>query len=365
MQSFWLRWTMCMALSCTTLTVEAGHRWGLKEGTPSLKSAGQLAFGPDGILFIGDAIGAQVLAVDTGDATPAAASIAYDIKDLTKELAQLADGNGAITINDLAVNPLSQNVYLSLSIGESKAPGIVRVNGAGQLGWLSLVNVPFLTATLPNPPPDQVVGEGPRARNRRPDAITDLAYARGKLLVAGLTTEAVASRIREFPFPFADRETGLAVEIYHGAHGRVEDNAVVRTFIPMTIDGQPSLLAGFTCTPLVRFPIDALESSEKVRGTTVAELGNRNTPIDLLAYEQQGETFLLMSNTSRGVMKISTKEIGRSQGITAPVAETEGQPFETIKDLAGLTHFDRLSDTTIVALVQHEGGLSLKTATLP
>jgi len=218
---------------------------------------------------------------------------------------------------------------------------------------------------LPNPPEDKVVGEGPRARNRRPEAITDLAYVDGKLLVSGLTSEQAASKIREFPFPFADREVGTAIEIYHGAHGKLEDNAVVRTFIPMTIDGTPSLLAGFTCTPLVRFPIDSIESGEKVRGTTVAELGNRNMPIDLVAYKQGDQNFLLMSNTARGVMKISTKNIGRNDGITEPIKETAGQTYETVKSLDGMTHFDQLNDTQIVLLMAKDGGLSLKTAALP
>ena len=40
----------------------------------------------------------------------------------------------------------------------------------------------------------------------------------------------------------------------------------------MNINGEPSLLAGFVCTPLVRFPVNSLKSSEKTRGTTVAEL---------------------------------------------------------------------------------------------
>src|SRR5437763_11586350 len=39
----------------------------LKKGTPDLKSAGALAFGPEGILFVGDTRGAALFAIDTGD----------------------------------------------------------------------------------------------------------------------------------------------------------------------------------------------------------------------------------------------------------------------------------------------------------
>lgn len=360
-----LRLSLTAALVCVAVTADAAHRWGLKDGTPQLKSAGQLAFGPDGILFIGDATAAQVVAVDTKDAKSTKDTPSPNIDNLSEQLKKLTGDKGEVTVNDLAVNPISKNVYLSISIGEAKTPGIVKVEGTNKLSLVSLENIPFLAVNLPNPPEDKVVGQGPRARNRRGDAVTDLAYVEGKLLVSGLTSEQQASKIREFPFPFADRETGTPIEIYHGAHGKLEDNAVVRTFIPMTIDGKPSLLAGFTCTPLVRFSLDNIESGEKTRGTTVAELGNRNSPYDLVAYTQGNESFLLMSNNNRGVMKISTQNIGRSDGITEPIAQTAGQAYETIQSLEGMSHFDKLNDTTIVALMGKEGALSLKTVPLP
>src|SRR5262249_60159711 len=45
----------------------AGPRDSLKKGTPELQSISALAFGPEGILFIGDARAAAVVAVDTQD----------------------------------------------------------------------------------------------------------------------------------------------------------------------------------------------------------------------------------------------------------------------------------------------------------
>jgi hypothetical protein len=355
---------MVVVVLSTAALADAAHRWGLKEGTPELKSAGQLAFGPEGVLFIGDAIGAQIVAVDTQDAKLAAEKPVRNIDRLDEKLSKLLNAK-SVAVNDLAVNPLSGNIYLSVSIGEAQGPGIVRIDAQGELSRLSLEQIPFLKATLPNPPEDKVVGEGPRARNRRPEAITDLAYVDGKLLVSGMALEAgkLLSKIREYPFPFADREIGANIEIYHGNHGRLEDNAAVRTFIPMTIDGQPSLLAGFTCTPLVRFTLDSVQSGSTARGTTVAELGNRNTPLDMVAYKN-GD-YLLMSNDRRGVMKISTRDIGRSRGITEPVGGTAGQEFETIVELEGTVQFDRLDDDRIVVVLLRDGALTLKTAPLP
>jgi hypothetical protein len=364
MRTNWIRWGVTAVLVVATTQLDAAHKWNLKEGNPALKSAGQLAFGPDGILFIGDATGAQVVAIDTGDAKAVADKPARDVERLDQKLAELAKAD-KVAVNDLAVNPLSGNIYLSVSIGAKNTPGLVKIDGKGELSQVSLDKVAFLAAKIANPPEDKVVGEGRRAKNRRPEAITDLAYVEGKLLVSGLTADKAPSAIREYPFPFADREAGTNIEIYHGAHGRLEDYAAVRTFIPLNIDGKPSLLAGFTCTPLVRFSLDDIGSTEKVRGTTVAELGNLNHPLDLIAYEKGDERFLLMANTARGVMKISTKGIGRDEGINEPIKETAGQEYETISELEGTKQVDKLTDDQIVVILEKDGALTLKTVMLP
>jgi hypothetical protein len=141
----------------------------------------------------------------------------------------------------------------------------------------------------------------------------------------------------------------------------------VRTFVPFTIDGEPTLLAGFTCTPLVKFPLDSLKSGQKVRGTTVAELGNRNQPLDMIVYKKDGKNFLLLSNSARGVMKISTEKIRENAGLSEPVrgGGTAGQPYETIKELQGVEQMDRLNDDYAVVLIKGEGGSDLKTVELP
>ena len=46
----------------------------LTSGKADLKSAGALAFGPDGVLFVGDSVGGAVVALDTGDQTAAKAA---------------------------------------------------------------------------------------------------------------------------------------------------------------------------------------------------------------------------------------------------------------------------------------------------
>src|SRR5689334_11686581 len=90
----------------------------LKQGKADLKSAGPLAFGPEGILFVGDTKGAALFAIDTGDRARAAEKRPVQVKDLAgKVAAMLGTNSKQVQINDLAVNPRSGNVYLSVSRG--------------------------------------------------------------------------------------------------------------------------------------------------------------------------------------------------------------------------------------------------------
>lgn len=332
---------------------------------------GALAFGPDGILFVGDAKSATIFAIATGDTKVERSPARIQLPALNNQVAKLLKTTtDQLTINDLATNPISGTVFLSVTKGKDAGatPAIVSVSGDGKLAELSLTKIPFQKVVLPDAPEDKEVTRNGRSSNPRNDTITDLAYAEGKVFSSGLAAGSSPSSVHQIPFPFAEGLTGTSVEIYHGAHGREENYAAIRTFVPITINGEPSLLAGFVCTPLVRFPISNLKSAEKARGTTVAELGNRNKPLDMIAYQKDGKDFLLMSNSARGVMKISTENIGRNDGIVEPIKDgkTAGQNYETIKELDGVVQLDRLSDDQIVVIVQAaDGSQDLKTVPLP
>jgi len=346
--------------------VEAANRWGLKPGKMELKSAGAMTFGPDGILFVGDPVAGAVYAVETGEGGRSVASPAQvNIKGVSAKLAELLGvAEADVKVNDLAVSPSNGEIYLSLAAGKPSRATIAKIDAEGKFSTLSLENVSHLRAELADAPESKQGQKG----NPRDDSITDLAYREGKLLVAGLAKGDAPSMVREFSFPFGEGATATNIEIFHAAHGRVEDYAVVRAFVPMVLDGEPVVLAGFTCTPLVRFPIKALESGVKVRGTTVAELGNRNRPLDMIVYEKDGASFVLMANSARGVMKISLAQVAENPGLTEPVKNggTAGQPFETIQELEGIEQLDRLGEKYAILLQKTaDGSLHLSTVALP
>jgi len=104
-------------------------------------------------------------------------------------------------------------------------------------------------------------------KTNRQDVTTDLQFADGKVLVAGLSNEEFGSQLRVIPFPFAAVDQGTSVEIFHGAHGKFETKSPVRTFAVFDVGGQPNVLAAYTCTPLVKIPVSELKPGNKVKGT--------------------------------------------------------------------------------------------------
>jgi hypothetical protein len=263
-----------------------------------------------------------------------------------------------LLINDMAVNPASGNVYLSVSRGRgaTATPVIVRVDGAGALSEVKLSDAKFSKATLEN-----IHASG----NNRNQSITDISFVDGKVLIAGLSNEEFASKLRSVAFPFTKADRGASVEIYHGAHGAVETRSPVRTFATIQVNGKTNVLAAYTCTPLVLFPVDDLKDGTKVTGKTIAELGNGNQPLDIITYQKDGKEFLLLSNTRRGVMKIGTEQIPSVTPINQKIDSTAGTKFETIVDLENVAQLDKLNNETAVLLVTANGSSELKTIALP
>lgn len=363
---------MCLGLFGAMLSpaVAADSQYGLKTGTPKIKSAGALAFGPDGILFVADPKSAAVFAIDTEDAkSPSSESAAVNVNNIDQKIAAaLGTKADNVMINDMVANPATGNVFLSVSRGRGPQamPAVLRVSPDGQISDVALKNVSFSQVTIPNAPEDKVVGEGRRRGNRRQESITDIAFLDGRVIIAGLSNEEFASNLRAVYFPFAEADSGTSVEIFHGAHGKFETRSPVRTFVPFSIDGEPHLLAAYTCTPLVKFPISDLKPGKKVRGETVAELGNRNRPLDMFVYEQSGQTYVLMANSARGVMKIKTAGVDDIDAIEERINGTAGLSYETIEDWKGITQLDRLSDTHAVVIQETEDGKHhLKSMELP
>ena len=236
---------------------------------------------------------------------------------------------------------------------------------------ISFDEVEYTRIGVPNPPPAAtplVLADGRSIPvPNYPDAIdpaglmgvqtiTHMAFIEGNLFVSGLSNEEFASKMRVIPYPFRTANEGTSVEIYHGSHGQLETFSPVFTFVPYEIDGEPSIVASYLCTPLVKFPVSALEPGGKIQGTTIAEFGNRNRPIDMIVYEKDGRDYLLLSNNQRGVMKVPTEPFAEAAPITDYVPDTDGVPFETIETMAGVRQLDLLDASHAMLLLENPGG---------
>jgi hypothetical protein len=340
---------------------------GMKEGKPELKAMSQLAFGPEGVLFIADTKAAAIVAVATGDNKPNAVTGTVKAEAINQKIAALV-GTAAdqIEIMDLAVNPISRQPYLAVSRGRGPdaMPVLIRVKADGQPEIVSLERVKYSRAALPNPAPDAAPAAGGKGGNRRLEAITDIAYADGKLLVAGLSNEEFASTLRVIPVPFKTVDRGTSVEIYHGAHGAYETRAPVRTFVPYKIGNKDHVLAAYTCTPLVQFALSDLQPGAKIQGKTIAEFGNRNRPLDIIVYQKDGKDYLLLANSARGVIKVAAEQITGAAPITAKVADTQGLKFEKIA-WEGINQLDRLDGRNAIVVRTVGTSLNLETIALP
>lgn len=358
------------ALAFLSNTGSAAH-WteGMKEGQVAFKSVGPLAFGPDGILFAADTKAAALVAIDTGDTKPASESKALKVEGINTKIAGLlGTASDQILINDMVVNPVSRNAYLAVSRGRGPdaTPVLVRVKTDGQIEVVALDKVKFSRAELPDAPVEADTAEGVRRSNPRQESITDIAFLEDRVLVAGLSNEEFASTLRAIPFPFKTVGKGTSVEIYHGAHGKFETRSPVRTFVPFKIGNEPHLLAAYQCTPLVQFPLSELKPGAKIKGKTIAELGNRNRPLDMIVYQKEGKDYLLIANNSRGIMKINADEIAGSESITTRVEDKKGLAYQTIETWKGVDQLDRFDDKSAAVLRRGDGGsLNLESLPLP
>ena len=361
---------------------------GLQRGSVSLRSSGPITFGPDGVLFVADNAAATIHAIDVGDPGEASGAEPFDLEHVDERVASyLGASVDDVALRDLAVHPVSHDVYLSVQRGhgDDAQSVLVRVDHLdGSVSDVDLGDVPTASVKLDDAPdesdersdvtlPTDGSGEeltfGDRTirilkRPIRMATVTDLACVGDALFVAGLSNEEFASKLRRIPLPFGNAVEANNLEIFHVSHGQWETAAPIRTFVPY--EGGRSILASYTCTPVVHFSLDDVEPDTKVVGRTVAELGAMNQPLDMVSCTIGGEEHVLVANSSHGLIKIATSDIDDQPALTEP-KEPIGVPRE-VEDLQGIVKLENLNGSYVLALQVDDGGgkhlRSLKTASL-
>ena len=339
------------------------------KGAVTPQSISTLSFGPDGILFIGDSMGATIYALDLEDRTSRNSEEAVNISDLETKIGSLLGTDASdVLIHDMAVNPISQNVYFAVSRGLQKwnhvwklpndvanADVLLKVTPDGKMGEVSLKQIAHSKVTVKNPVDPELEISWKKTK-LRVDTFTDMAYSNGRLYVAGLSNEEFASTMRVVPFPFSEDVTSTQLEIFHGAHGKYETHSPIRTFIPQKINGKEHLLAAYLCTPLVVFPADHLEDNQKIKGRTLAELGSGNFPLDMVSYQKKGKPYILLINSARPTMRFDPEVLETSKDhIKTQAGPGVGMKFDHIRG-QGILQADRLNDEFVLMLTRRPNG---------
>src|SRR5262245_25870501 len=336
-----------------------------RTGKPDLHSMSALAFGPESVLFVGDGKGGAVFALDLGDKTPREVKDPKGVTDVEGKLAALLGATqGDVLVHDLAVNPVSKNVYLAVSRGRAglsspwnlpnavaDAGVLVRVDGDGRFGVVDLSSVRYARVDLPNPVDAAKKHVWKEGMSQRTETITAMSYAGGELWVAGLSNEEFAATMWHVKYPFAGPVAATTIENYHGAHGKYETEAPVRAFVAYPLKGKNYLLAAYLCTPLVTFPVDALQDKKHVRGRTIGEFGSGNYPLDMVLMKNEGRDKIVIANSNLPLMVVDPKDVEAFEGeITSkPPSYTAGVRFES-RSGTGIQQLDNLGSDHVLVL---------------
>ena len=347
-------------------------------GTPDIKSMSKLTFGPNGVLFMGDSKGASVYAFDFKDNKTGNKQGAINIQDIDQQIgALIGKPREQILIHDLAVNPISQNIYLTVSFGGKNAgerdifdPNyvndaslLVKIDTESCLSEVSLENVYYSRLQLAN-----AFSPGAKFRSGRSKNIFTIRYLNyydGHLYISGLSNEEFSSTFRIASFPFKKNHTTTGVEFYHGAHGQYETSSPINTFIKYNIRGKDHLLAAYSCTPLITIPLDQLRSNKKLRARTVAEIGPGSHPIDIRTYKKNGKEFILIANSTRGLIRMDPVDLAaQKKSIDYPTAKA-GVHYKTLIPGRQLKQLDILNDQYIVLLKLKKNQKGFDLASVP
>ncbi|MBI3823037.1 MAG: hypothetical protein HY289_10220 [Planctomycetes bacterium] len=342
------------------------------QGNPKLKSIEKLAFGPDGMLLIGDSKGSQVISVDTGDLKAAKWG-----DTATTGIDGVLAGKLGLTAKDiqilkLTVNPVSGKAYVAVRNLKMKQDVLLTIDGAGKVEEFSLENVKFNRYAL-------------TVNDKAVTTITDVVWAGDRILASGKAGDKFASRVFSITPGVKDAApTCYSAETYHVAHTRWETHAPMATIIPYEENGKRYFVGAYTCTPIVKYAMDDMKPNAQVKGTSIVELGSGNTPRDMFVYEKNGKKSILISTIrfqktfgptkywaarvdydllketknvdQKALWRIKPSDPGTDIGDRAVIA----------KDYFGVQFMSKLDDARALVIREEEkGGLSLRVLTLP
>jgi hypothetical protein len=346
---------------------------------PKLRSAGALAFGPGNVLFVGDtraggvhAYEFQAAAFDSQKDVFVGRAETFEgwvlVDKIDRKIAGLLGIDPVdVQINDMVVHRPSQQVFLSVHRGQGPHAEavIVKVNK----GKAELVDLASTKHSFADVGPVPTVEKFEFGGTQRDLAITNIDYYGGEIFVAGVSTGSFASKLRRIAYPFDGKLKSSSTEIWHAVHAQYETRAPIITQEIRELDGVPTLIAVYACTPLVRFPLSELRDGARVRGQMIGELGFGNTPLDIISYTDPTDRkdYVLVTNSSRSAVRISLSDVAAAKPMPVEVPPNSGPAgVNQFPIPAEAFHLDMLNPSWAVAIRRNvKDPRHLELATLP
>ncbi len=258
-------------------------------GDPQLSSAQRLAFGPGGVLLIGDGLSAQVVAIETGDTSP---DLRVEngfgrIDNVTGAAADLIGNKvtaAELQIDDIAINPVSWRTYIAITRYSTFEAYVLWVDVDGNLRMFDLQNV--VHAAIDVPP-----SEGNAAM------IADVAWTPDHVIASVTPQSFVRHEMAYMATPFEHEALAnqATTRIFHRSWGQWITEQPMDRFFTFERQGETFLVGSYTST-IVRFEsTDLQEGASDVVGTTVFDILDGRSVLDFITYERDGEMFVLAS----------------------------------------------------------------------
>jgi hypothetical protein len=305
--------TFALALALTVAAFSAPVQ-AKAETRDNPQYSGSITFSPEGVLFVGDNIGSAVFAYNTdpNKADPRDKEVKpFEIDRIDSAIARAIKTKvSALQVNDMAVHPITHEVYISLSElnGGKVTPAVVKVSATGKITAVDLNAEDRTEYKIKDAPtPDQhfvqrawLVPDVEKYRQKaetsmRSMTIVDMKFHNGELYIAGISNEEFASTLRKVPYPFAGEASTTYIKIYHTSHAQYETRAPIRAMTFADVDGKDTLVAAYTCSPLVLIPVDQLKDGAKVEGRVVGDMGN-GQPISMVNVNYNGIPTIFVTN---------------------------------------------------------------------
>lgn len=344
-----------------------------------LKFAGALEFSDTGTLFVGDNYNGAIYAFDMKGGPALEQEAAVNILGIDVKIADvLGVAPRALAINDMAVNPVSAEIYISVTrIGNfDSAPAIMKITQAGEIELLDLASLNFQKQALDHYP-DQETTFRPRGLGENPPQVRDLAkgeitlsslaimdmeYHDGELFVSGVAFDNFLSTLRRMSYPFDGAQSAANVEMYHISHDQFETRAPIRAMSIQEIDGKTQLVAAYTCSPLVLIDLDEIVDGAQIAARTIMDYGN-GQPLDMVSYSFMGNEMLFLTSNSRGPQAIPVDGLSSAKAYAPEDFERGGQmdlfptmpvgPVGKAVMFDGMSlHIDALGDGMFVSLTR-------------